>query len=352
MRREIKPHSLAEIGLRFVKTGVAGLCLLLLISTGCAGPGDEAAQAEEAAYAVVQKISGTAGFYTAGGLHLRDVPLGEHPHEGILSLDGRLLYVTDNGVLWMTNPGEGGNTISIVDVAAMERVGVIDLGDYRRPHGIDLDPASGRLVVTVENPDGLLLVDPQTREILRYYETQGAKPHMVLLGAGGMLAYVSNSDSGTLAALDLETGDLTLIPTDANPQGAALSHDGKLLYLTNNGGASISIIDTDSNERVGSIATGEGPNRIEITPDGSTLVYSMQQGQAVGFADVASRRQTAEIPLGGEAMSLTMSPDGTTVYSGVQANDKVFVISVAERRIVQVIETPPESGPDPAFDLR
>ncbi len=308
--------------------------------------------APAAELAVVQKIAGTVGFYTAEGKCVAEVKVGAYPHEGILSPDKRFLYVTDNGILWMTNPGEGGNTISIIDVAARKRVGVIDLGNYRRPHGIDLDPRTGRLVVTIENPDGLLLIDPAERRVLRKYDVQGEDPHMVLLGPRGEWAYVSNTGSATVAAVQLETGKVQLIPTDARPQGAVLSIDGRLLYVTNSDGNSISIIDTDKKKRIGVIPTGAGPGRIALTPDGRTLVYNLQAGEAVGFADVAEKKQVGVISLGGRPLSLTLAPDGQTAYAGVQDQDKVFVISVPDRRIVRVIETPKGSGPDPAIPLR
>ncbi len=301
--------------------------------------------------AVVQKIAGTVGFYTAEGKLLGEVKVGTHPHEGVLSPDKRYLYVTDNGILWMTNPGEGGNTISIIDVAGRKKAGVIDLGDYRRPHGIDIDEKTGRMAVTIENPDGMLLIDPAQRKVLRKYDVQGSDPHMVLFGPRGEWVYVSNTASGTVAAVHLESGKVKLIPTDARPQGAVLSRDGRLLYVTNSDGNCISIIDTGNKERVGVISTGQGPGRIALTPDGKTLIYNLQPGEAVGFADIASKKQTAVVPLGGRPLSLTLSPDGETAYAGVQDQDKVFAISVRERKIVRVIETPKGAGPDPAIPL-
>ena len=71
------------------------------------------------------------------------VPVGKHPHEMVFSPDGWLLYVSDNGILWMTYAGEGGNTISIIDLEQRKRTGVIDLGDYRRPHGMGGSGGSG-----------------------------------------------------------------------------------------------------------------------------------------------------------------------------------------------------------------
>ncbi|MCC6862480.1 MAG: hypothetical protein IT158_28145 [Bryobacterales bacterium] len=321
------------------------LCFLpLLFGLAAAAP-------DRPALAVVEKISGHVGFYTASGRRVAEVKLGAHPHEIILSPDRRLLYVTDNGILWMTDPGEGGNTVSIIDVATRRKVGAIDLGKYRRPHGIDIHPQSGRMAVTIENPDGMLLIDPAARRVLRMYDVKGADPHMVVFDKPGQWAYVSNTASGTLAAVELASGSVKVISTGARPQGAALSHDGKILYLTNSDGNSISLIDTAGKEVVGTIATARGPGRIAITPDGKTLVYNLQAGEAVGFADIASRRQTAVVPLGGRPLSLTMSPDGRRAYAGIQDQDRICVLSVPDRKIVQVIRTPKGAGPDPALPL-
>ncbi len=321
---------------------VCTLCILL------AG----ALQAEEAALAVVEKVAGSVGFYTAGGARIAGVVVSKHPHEIVSSPDGRLLYVSDNGVLWMTDPGEGDNTISILDVRSRKKVGVIDLGQYRRPHGMAVDPRSGLLAVTIENPYGLLLVDPVQRKVLRKYDVQGVMPHMVVFASGGEWAYASNSGSATVAAVHLKTGRVKLIPTGERPQGAVLSGDGKRIYMTNSTANSISIIDTDKQEGVGVIRTGKGPGRIALTPDGATLVYNLQPGEAVGFADVATAKEIAQVPLGGRPLSLTMSRDGRTAYAGVQDHDKIFVLSVPERKIVRVIATPKGAGPDPALPLR
>lgn len=309
------------------------------------------ALAQKPALAVVEKLSGSVGFYTAEGKRVGGVQVSVHPHEMALSPDGRYLYVTDNGVVWMTDPGEGDNTVSIIGVESRKKIGVIDLGKFRRPHGIAIHAKSGRMVVTTENPDGLLLIDPVSRKVLRSYDVQGTDPHMVQFGLDGEWAYASNAGSATVAAVHLKSGRVKLIATGARPQGEVLSRDGKLLYVTCSNGNSISIIDTEKQEQVGAIQTGQGPGRIALTPDGRTLVYNLQPGEAVGFADVGARKQTAVIPLGGRPLSLTMSPDGRLAYAGVQDQDKVFVISVPERKIVRVFDTPKGAGPDPVLPL-
>lgn len=300
---------------------------------------------------VGQKIANSVGFYTLEGRLLATVGVGERPHEIALSPDGRFAYVSDNGILWMTDPGEGGNTISIIDLERRQKAGVIDLGPYRRPHGIAVDPQTGRLVVTIENPDGLLLVDPQARKVLRKYDVRGQDPHMVTLGPRGEWAYVSNTASHTIAAVHLDTGDVKLIPTGERPQGGVLAAGGRRIYVTNSNGNSISILDTDKHELVGKIPTGRGPGRIALTPDSRLLVYNLQAGQAVGIADVAAGKQIAEIPLPGPPLSLSLSRDGERAYAGIQSLDQVAVISIRERRLVRVFHTIKGAGPDAVIEL-
>src|SRR5260370_4416940 len=307
---------------------------------------------QQADLAVVQKVAGSVGLYTNECKFISDVKDGEHPHEAVLSPDKRLLYVTDNGILWMTYKGEGGNTISIVDVKARKKVGVVDLGTNRRPHGIDLDPKTGHLVATTENPWGLVLVDPVARKVIRKYDVKGEAPHMVRLGPDSRIAYVSNTNSGTLAAVNLETGETKTIPTGDRPQGTVFSRDQKTMYVANSEADTISIVDVDKFQVTGTIQTGKWPCRLAVAPDGKRLVYALQTSEAVGFADLETRKEVKQVPLGGKLLSLTLSSDGRYAYSSAQELDKIFVVSLAERKLVRTIETPKGSGPDPVIALR
>lgn len=307
--------------------------------------------ADPSVLVVVEKVAGAVGFYTPSGQRVAGVKVGTYPHEIVLSPDRKLAYVSDNGILWMQYAGEGGNTISIIDLAKKAKVGEISLGQNRRPHGMAIDPKSNRLVCTTENPDGLVLIDLNTRKVVKKYDVKGEDPHMVLFGPDYQWVYVSNSTTSTIAAIHLASGETKLIPTGKRPQGGMLSNDGKTIYMTNSDGNSISLIDPAKNTLIGTIATGKGPGRIVMTPDSKTLVYNLQPAQAVGFADVATRKQTAMIPLGGSPLSLTMSADGKYAYAGLQEQDKIAVISVAERKIIQTIATPKGAGPDPVLPL-
>lgn len=330
---------------RFISKVRAGMAVAFVFAIAAKG-------AERPYLAVIEKVAGAVGFYGENGNLLGTVKVGAFPHEAVLSGDGRLLYVSNNGVLWMTEDSLGANTISILDVRAMRKIGDIDLGRFHRPHGIALLPGSGRLLATTERPFGLILVDPASRKIVRDYDVKGKSPHMVIPTRDGEWAFVSDSDSDAVAAIRLRTGEVKLIPAGGHPQGGVLSPGGERLYIANTNANRISIIDTRKLETIGEIPTGKGPARVAVTPDGATLIYNLQFEPGVGFADVASRKQTAMVALPGRPLSLTMTPNGRRAFSGVQDKDKVLFLSVAGRKIEKTIETPKGSGPDPAIPLQ
>ena len=308
--------------------------------------------ADDAALLVVQKLSGTVGFYDAAGKHLTDVKVGAHPHEMALAPDGKTLYVSDNGMVWMTDPGNGENTISVVDIPSRRKIATIDLGTHRRPHGIVVDPKTGYVLATTEKPNGLIVVDPVAKKVLKAYDVKGEAPHMVMLSPDSDWAFTSDSNSNQLSVIHLSANDVRVLPAGKYPQGQAFSPDRKTLYVTFAGDNAIGIFDMAKKEFIGRIPVGNYPNRVAVTPDGKTLVYSLQKANAVGFADVATRKQTGEVPADGPTMSVSLSPDGKLAYTGVQEQDKVVVISVADRRVVKRIGTPKGAGPDPALALR
>ncbi len=300
---------------------------------------------------VVEKKAGMVGFYTYEGKRVGEAKVGTFPHEQIFSPDRKTIYVTDNGLLWMTDPGEGTNSISVIDVASRRRTGLIDLGQYRRPHGMALDAKTNRLIVTIENPNGLLLIDLNTRKVVRMYSVEGNNPHMAIFGPKGEWAYVSNTNSGEVAAVHLGSGKVSRVATGKRPQGAVMTRDERTVFVTNIDSNTISRIDTATWKVTGEIRTSGGPARIAFTPDEKTLVYNLQNEEGCAFADVVSMKETGAVKIPGKPLSLSLSRDGGTAFLGLQDSDRIALVSVAGRKLAKVIETPKNAGPDTVLAL-
>jgi DNA-binding beta-propeller fold protein YncE len=198
----------------------------------------------------------------------------------------------------------------------------------------------------------LVLVDLETRSVVKAYDNGGDAPHMVMFDKAGEWAYASNTNSNNVAAVNLASGEIVSITGCGGPQGGVLTADGTRYYVTCRDTGTIQVIDTASRSAVGEITTGLGVNRINLTPDESTLVYSIGgEAKFVAFADVATLEETGRVELGGPPLSCTLSRNGDYAFAGVQDSDEIYVISVAGRTIVQVIKTPEGQGPDPVMDL-
>ena len=331
---------------------LSSLICVAVMAAGCSSPEQSAVPEPEPSLVVVEKKANQLGFYASDGTRLAGVPVGETPHEMVLGPDGRYLYVSDNGVLWMDYDGPGGNTVSIVDLETRSKTGEISLGEYHRPHGLSIDPSGKRMLVTSENPNSLVLIDLETRSVVKSYDNGGEAPHMVQFDKAGEWAYASNTNSNNVAAVNLETGAVVSINGCGGPQGGVLTGDGTRYYVTCRDSGTIQVIDTAGKSAVGEIKTGLGVNRINITPDESTLVYSIGgEEKFVAFADVATLQETGRVELGGPPLSCTLSKNGEYAFAGVQDSDEIYVISVTDRKIVQVINTPEGHGPDPVMDL-
>jgi DNA-binding beta-propeller fold protein YncE len=323
--------------------------LLLLLSTVLVLP----ASSQTAAFVVGEKAAGSIGFYDSEFHRIGGAKVGTHPHEIALTPDKKTLFVADNGVMWMTETGLGDNTVSIVDIASMKRSATVDLGKFRRPHGITYDADTNRVYVTTEKPSKLLVLDPKTLKVVRTYNVNGQAPHIVKLDHKREWAYVSNTDTGNLSAIKLGSNEVISMPSGERPQGQAMSPDGRTMFVANSGGNSISIFDLERKKNVGSIATsGKAPVRLVVSKDGKTLIYALQEGRTVGFADIAARKELLEIPVGGRPVSMSLSLDGKLAYCSVQEEDEINIISVPDRKVLRVVHTPKGMGPDPVVPLR
>lgn len=328
--------------------------LSLLVLFGCSQPApppeEAAAPAEpEPVLLVSQKADKSVAWYTLDGELLAETSVSDHPHEIVRSADGARLYVTDNGVMQIENAGEGGNKVSVIDLAARKKVSEIDLGKWHRPHGIDLC-ADGTLLVTTENLDQLLVVGPGQTSLSQEYSTGGETPHIVHCSPDSATAYVSNARSGTVARIDIATGEHQLLATGDRPEGSTLSKDGSKLYVAHRDADKIVVVDTAAWKVLGEIATGAAPVRCGLAMNETVLVYGLFGGEAIGFADLAERKEVHQIPLAGPAVSLEMHGEETALTCA-QAEGVCYVVSVPERKVLHTVTVKAGANPDPALLL-
>lgn len=312
----------------------------------------------EASSAVTKILIGhkwddSAGFYDlATGKAEKVVPVGRRPHESALSHDGRRAYFTLYGIDLYTETTEGGRAVAVVDVPRRVKLGEIDLGKYRRPHGIEIGERTGRLYVTCDHPAALLVIDAEKSAVLDAIELSNPKSlcHMVAVARDEQTAYVANCGTADIAVVDLASKRETArIAVGGVPMGMALARDGRKLCATTRTTNGVAVVDTHTAkvERILEIA-GQ-PVRAALAPDGVTLLVTLIESGEVAVVDV--RRGTVErrIPVGRRVEGLAIDQEGKFGYASAQADDKVVKFSLADGKVISEIRTSPR--PDPLILL-
>lgn len=297
----------------------------------------------------VQKLDNSLGIYEAeSGRSVARVETGVKPHEFAVSADGKFAYVTDYGVDGWQGDEPGGNTITIVDLAARKAVGTIDLGRYRRPHGI-VRGRSGVLYVTVDQPAALLVVDVKKRRVATAMPTTGKKPHMVLVNAEERKAWTADVGSGTVTIYDLfYKRQVDQTEVGGAPQGMALTADEKRLFVATSGDVVV-WMDAMTGKVRRSIGMLGGVSRLALSPDGRYVYASLQRSGEVAVLDARLALEVRRAKVGMGVEGLVVDASGQWLYVAAQDEDKIHVLAVPE--LVEERVIPTAKRPDPVFLL-
>lgn len=254
------------------QTAFSLILVAVVLSALGLGP---ASTADADTLVVANKAEATASLIDlASGEVVATLATGDGPHEVAVSPDGRFALVTNYGPR-----GSDGHTLTLIDVPAAKVVKTIDLGDYKKPHGVEwLDDEHA--AVTVEANKALIVVDVAKGEVVRTIDTDQEISHMVALDADGHRAYVANIRSGSMTVLDLETGErVRSIPTGDGAEGVAVA-DGHV-WVTNRGADTVTVLDAENFDIVKEIASEGFPIRATATPKGQVLVTRARAGDLV-----------------------------------------------------------------------
>lgn len=160
-------------------------------------------------------------------------PTGRMPHEIAVSPDGRQAAVVSYG----------GKSIDIFDVASGARARTIDLAPNEGPHGLAW-LADGRLVATTERSRTLTIVDTKRGDSVSAVATGQEGTHMAAVSPDGRRAFTANIPAGTVTVIDLAAGrKLRDVAVGGQPEGIALSPDGRTLWVADLEGERVQAFD-------------------------------------------------------------------------------------------------------------
>jgi len=310
----------------FLSGLISGLSLLTV-------PTAAVAQAPEVGgtLIVVNKGAASASIVDVStGQILKTLPTGEGPHEVVISSDGRTAVVTDYGAR------SGGNTLTVIDISGLAVARTIDLGEHRRPHGIDFMPGEEVVAVTTEQSGHVVLVNVETGEIISALPTEGDVSHMLAIPGSADLIYTSDIRDATVTEIEVARGaSIRKFKVPVTPEAVGVTPDGSEVWVGSNDLGVVSVVDTESGEVTQALEGFGWPYRIVFSEDGETALLPDLRGNELRIVDVESRSDKARVsfPDAGP-QSVVFSADGKYAFQTLSLEDRVAVIELDSGAVI------------------
>lgn len=274
----------------------------------------------------------------------KEVDLGLFPVGIALSSDGRLILATNNGFLYQS--------LMVIDTETLTTVkhqmgalasNVLFIGVALSPDG-RTGYASGHTESAQDVVYAVTLAPGPTLTVgANITFPLGSFPAGMAMAPDGKRLYVAENLGNKLAIVDIQSQSITIeIPIGRQPWGVAVHPSLPQVYVTNRVDRTVSIIDTGTLSIIGTVPTGNGPNAIAVSPNGAKIFVANANSDDLTVFDVNHPDSVRQISLspfadarpGSSPNALAFSPDGSRLYVA-NAWDNAVVVVVPDTETVQ-----------------
>lgn len=177
----------------------------------------------------------------------------------------------------------------------------------------------------------------------------------------GPRLYVSNETGGDVAVVDIASRTVTSrIQVGKRPRGVRVSPDGATVYVALSGSPiagpgvdesklppadkrfdGIGVIDVREGKLLRTLPSGSDPEQFAITRDGKRMFISNEDAGMVTVLDIAGGKVISTIKVGGEPEGVDLTPDGRFVYVTSEEDGNVAVIDTEKLVVAKTIAVGP-----------
>ena len=162
----------------------------------------------------------------------------------------------------------------------------------------------------------------------------------------GPRLYVSDETGGAVIVIDPASGQVVeRISVGKRPRGLRTSRDGRLLLVALSGSPiappgvdesklpppdraadGIGVVDLDTRKLVRTLESGQDPESFDLSLDGNTVYVSNEETAEMTAVDLASGTIKARVKIGEEPEGVTIRPEGREVYITCENDNEVFAV--------------------------
>jgi YVTN family beta-propeller protein len=157
-------------------------------------------------------------------------------------------------------------------------------------------------------------------------------------------AYVPNGRSDNLSVINTTTNDIEYnIDVGNDPEGVAITPDGRKVYVTNSYLNTVSVINTATNKVVAKVPVGRNPIGIAVSPDGKKVYVANEYTNNVSVIDTTIDIVTDHLTVETNPFGVAVTPDGKKVYVTNLGSGTISVIDTTNYSVLEPINV----GPSP-----
>jgi YVTN family beta-propeller protein len=233
----------------------------------------------------------------------------------------------------------------------------VDLGSM--PIGMALAPDRKKLIVVLSGwrEQGIQVVDLESLKV-----TQTIKQEAAFYGAAfspdGRRLFVSGGNDDAVYAYKWEDGAATLERKivlgkqkedktgSRYPAGLAVSRNGKSLYVAENVGDTLAVVDLVTGD-IQRLATDHYPYAVELASDGNVYVSAWGSDTVSMFRarPDGTLFQTRRLRVGKHPSALLTNKAGSRLYATLSGSDQIVVIDTHLSGLARTLKDPAPAGP-------
>lgn len=326
-------------------------CAALFLSSCASAPPAAKSEPKANTYRiyVTNEVSGDLSIIDSATMSVvANVPLGKRPRGIHASRDGKLIYVALSGSpiagpgvdeSKLPPPDKSADGIGVFDVAVNKVVKMLPGGSDPEEFDLSLD---GKLIyVSNEDAAGVSIVDLESGKIAATLPT-GEEPEGVKVSPDGKHVLVTSEDAGTVAVIDAAAQKvLHTLKIGRRPRTIAFMPDNARVWVNAENDGTVILADALKKEILQTVQLGEAgkvkPMCVVLSGDAKKLYVSTGRGKMVFIVDTATAKIEGSIEVGQRPWGMTLSPDGKTIFTANGPSNDLSVVDLATKTVTKKI---------------
>ncbi len=237
----------------------------------------------------------------------------------------------------ITIAADGNAYVANADGHSITRINPTTLATTDFQLGVDGDGAPVTPTGIAVNPAGTIVYTSNTNSTISVLKlsdgtvtTIAVDPTALEFSSDGHHLYAVDTEHDLVAIVDVDTGNVERVDVGDAPAGIAIQESAgvpRYAYVTNSGSGTVSVIDLQTNTKLPQdITVGSNPQGIAITPDGSKVYVANYGSGTVSVINTADKSITTVTGLGANPYDIAINAAGTQATITNPDDNKVTIL--------------------------